>query len=694
MKTNIVRQYYIFLIGTLLIVSFIFLPTVNRDWQIFDEKDVYYNEGLYPTPGSLSEIFEVISTYAFNSNVESQNLTFSNIINIRSNPVGTIFHITISYLLKKNPFYYHLLGVSVHLLNTLLIWLIFYKSLKIQNCTDYFSYALTSLFTLIWALHPANVESVLMGTNWLSLLTYSFCLGLFLYNLLKLSNKSFTNSLSEFISIFLLFIICISIGEYGYTLPFVIFFTSFAFSKSIRNSITLSIPYFSGILFYILFYFLRHFHSNNMPYQSINFSFERFLWLSPQIFIHFFKIFFYPKDLSIFQSNLVSLSSSHFEPYAIFSFFIFMFFLILPFIFSISLKSKTSSSFIFLLVYSFIFSVFPFLHILTPAYFVFAERYCYFPLFLFLFFISTFISLFQNKKILISLLLIILLPLSIRTVSRSADWKDSYSLYSSAMKTYKSPIYKGFGYAVLGYYFNGENNVNESNKYFLLSIKALKSAMNKLKKDRNKQAPETLKIYGLDTNTLILNAAFRIASIRFYDFHDKTSEILKFYMPYIESNINTAGSSQLDLYSKLLLKTNQPQKALEILKFAKEKYPFSTTIIFSFSNFYLNQKDLLNAEKIILEGLTYYPNYVRILPRTIKLYALKNDLINLAKYEYLLGLRTHSQEAYQKSLQIYLAINKLNDAKKIINKLLLIDKNNPVTLLLAEKYYLLTHNEK
>ena len=75
------------------------------------------------------------------------------------------------------------------------------------------------------------------------------------------------------------------------------------------------------------------------------------------------------------------------------------------------------------------------------------------------------------------------------------------------------------------------------------------------------------------------------------------------------------------------------------------------------------------------------------------MYALKNDLLNLAKYEYLLGLRTHSQEAYQKSLQIYLLLNRFNEAKKILDKLLFIDKNNPATLLLANKYYSRTHGK-
>ena len=692
MKTDMFKQPYIFLIVTLLIVSFIFLPTVNRDWQMFDEKDIYYNESLYPIPINFSEIPEVLSTYAFNSNVESQNLTFSNIINIRSNPVGTIFCIITSYFFKKHSSYYHLLGICTHLLNTLFIWLIFYKSLKIQNRSNGFNYIIGSLFTLIWALHPVNVESVLMGTNWLSLLTYSFCFGLVLCNLSKIANKNITNSSLEFITIFLLFIICVLIGEYGYTLPFIILFTSFTFSKSIRSSITLSMPYLSGLIFYFLFYFLKHLHSNNLTYQTVNFSIERLLWFSPQIFIHFLKLFFYPRDLSIYQSNLVLFASSYLEPYAVFSFFIFISFLVLPFIFFIFLKSKTKDSFTFLLIYSFIFSVFPFLHILAPTYCVFAERYCYFPLFLFLFFITALASNFQNKKILISLLILILLPLSVRTSFRLNDWKDSYTLYSSVVKTYK-PVYKGFGYAALGYYFNGENNTNESKKYFLLSIKTLESEINKLQINTSRRTPKILKIYGLDTNTLILNAAFRIASIRFYDFHENSLELLKFYEPYIKININTAGSSQLDLYAKLLLKTNQAEKALEILKFAKEKYPFSTTIIFSLSNFYLNQKDLTNAEKIITEGLNYYPNYVRILPRAIKLYALKKDLTNLAKYEYLLGLRTHSQEAYQKSLQIYLLLNRLNEAKKTLDKLLSFDKNNPATLLLANKYYSLTHGK-
>lgn len=689
MKLNISKHSYFYLIGVLLIVSFVFLPTVNREWQMFDERDIFFNESLYPASMNFKEILEIISIYAFKSNVESQNLMFSNIINIRSNPIGNVFYIILSYVFSKNAIYFHLLGILIHLLNSCFIWLIFYKFLEIQDISISKQYknVISSLFTLVWALHPVNIESVLMGTNWLSLLTYSFCFGLFLYNTSKILNQQYHYSIPAFTTIFLLFVLCIATGEYSFTLPFIVFFSSIAFSKSIKTSLELSIPYIAGFIFYAIYYFSRYSHIKDISYQSLSFTFERTVWLSPQIFTHFLKLFLYPKDLSIFQSNLIPLANSYLSPYSIYSLTIFTIFLILPIVFATIFKEKMRNPFIFLLIYCFLFSTLPFLQIIAPTYCIFAERYCYFPLFFLLLLIVMIISKLQNKRTIITLLLLILISLSTRTIIRLKDWHDSYSLYSSVIKTYKKDVYKGFGLANLGYYFASTNNNKESKKYFSRSIEKLTSEIANLKTNGIEQDVKTLKVYGLDRNTIILNAAFRIASIKFYEFHEEASKILELYKPFIESNIDTAGSSQLDLYAKLLLATEQPDEALQVLKFAKEKYPFSTTIIFSLSNFYLNQRDLVNAEKVINEGLKYYPNYTKILPRAIKLYWLKKDLPNLAKYEYLLGLRTHSIDAYQKSLQIYLSLNQLNKAKKIIDKLLLMDRNNPDTLLLTNKYY-------
>lgn len=667
----------------MLIVFLIYAPTLSRDWQMFDEKEIYQNESLYPTPVYFSELLEILPNFVFNSNFESQNLMFSNIINIRSNTVGATLNVILSFFFKKNPFSYHLLSLCIHLLNTALVWCIFLKVLNEKKL-------ISTIFTLIWALHPANVESVMMSTNWNSIFAYTFFFGFFLYNLKKIINNKFQNSIFEFIVIAFLTFCCTLFVEYSYMLPVIIFFISFALVenrlKAIINSFFLALPYFFGILLFAFYYFVRNafFISNNsLAYQSINFSLERLIWFSPQIFLSFLKMFFYPRDFSIFQSNLVTIADSMFSPYAIFAFFVLTILLLMPIIFS--------SRPVLFLIYGFIFSAFPFLHILLPAYCIFAERYCYFPFFVLIF---LFANLFAKKgrHIGLPLLIIILILLSGRTVYRLNDWKDSFSLYSSAVKSQKDNYHKGLAYSTLGYYFNSLGKKDEAKKYMLLSLRNLEEVLN-AKQKKNKFKPKILKVYGLDSDTKNLNAAFRIAYIKLDFLNEAASEILKFYSPYIEKNLNFAGNSQLDLYAKLLLKNNETKKALEVLEFAKEKYLYSPTIIFSLSSLYVDLRELTKAEKILKDGFSYYPNYKKILPRLIKLYELKNDQLNLAKYEYLLGLRNHSQEAYQKALQIYLGSNMLKEAKSVLDKLLYLDKKNPVTLLLLSKYYLL-NNEK
>jgi magnesium-transporting ATPase (P-type) len=230
MKVDFFKKPHIFLMGVLLIISFIFLPTINRDWQMFDEKDIYCNEGLYPIPESFSEIPEVISTYAFNFNFESQNLQFSNIVNIRSNPAGAILNILISFFFKKNPVYYHLLSVCIHIFNTALVWLIFYRICNIQTLSENYNYVLSSIITLIWALHPVNIEPVMMSTNWNSIFTYSLYLSFILYTLKKISTGNFQNSKMETVALSLLFFLSVLIVEYSYIFPLVIFFIAFTFS--------------------------------------------------------------------------------------------------------------------------------------------------------------------------------------------------------------------------------------------------------------------------------------------------------------------------------------------------------------------------------------------------------------------------------------------------------------------------------
>ena len=682
-----------FLLFTLFFVFLIYSFSLNREWQLFDEKGMYVDEKLFPMPTHFGEIFEVIKTFAFNYHIDSQNAFYSNVITIRSNLLGAILNIIISYLFQKNIFYYHLLEIFLHLVNTALVFLIFNKLLTNNNYKN----LLSCLFTLIWALHPTNVEAVLLGTNWPSLLTYTFCFGFFLFNLRKISKENYEYSFKETLIISALFFLSVLISEYSYTLPLILFFTSLAFSRSIRNSLKLSLPYFLGTLFLIIFYIFKSLGIASIAKsQFINLSLERFFFLTPQIFFHFLKLLFYPKELSLYQSNLVHLASSLFDPYHLFTLIVFLSFLVLPLLIFLLPANKDKKYSIFL-IYSFVFSIFPFLHIIPPTYCLIADRYCYFPWFVGLICILKTIRELPllPKKTFIAFPALIVFVFTTWTFIQIKTWENSFTLYSQAAKCPGDNFYKGKIYSILGYYFHLTGDEEKMKKYLLISINYLNSAIKELeaKKIKSLSSPQSLKDYGLDSNSLLTTCAFAISSSRFDYLKENAHDVLKFYAPYIKDNLASAGNSQIDLYAKLLIKTNQREKALEVLENARKKYPFSPTIIYTLSNFYLKNKDLDKATQIIEEGYKLYPTYSRILLRMIKLSELKNDPLKLAEYEYLLGLRIHSQEAYQKATQLYLSLNKLSHAKRSLDKLLLLDNQNPVTLFLLSKYYYLTNNK-
>ena len=343
--------------------------------------------------------------------------------------------------------------------------------------------------------------------------------------------------------------------------------------------------------------------------------------------------------------------------------------------------------------------MFPFLHIAAPTYSLASDRYCYFPLFILFSIGCIFLSQinFQTpkNKILLVLLSFLLTGCSgIKTINRINDWKNTISLYTSDLKHETNSLYRGQLYSILAYHFSSTGRINEMKKYSLLSIKEFSRSIEKLQSKDLNHEPLALKIYGLDKKSLMLRAAFAISDIRFNFLNEPPSPILEFYEPYIKPQIKNAGNSQLVLYAKLLNSLNKTKKAIKILEEARNKYPYAPSLIFTLSNLYLKNNAFKKAEDLITKAYKYYPSHPRMLLRMVKLSTLKNDKLSIAKYEYLTGLRVHSQEGLQKSLQIYLNLQKIKEAKKVVMKLASLDTKNPVTLLLLAKYYNLTNKKE
>lgn len=697
------------LLLTLFLIVLTYSISITRPWQFFDER-LFYTEGLFPIPSSLEEMYEIISTYAFNYHIDSQNAFFSNIISIRSNVLGFILNILIAFLFKQNQIYYHILQIVLHTTNSLLAWFILYKLFTLNNINSRQSSIYSSLLTFVWAIHPANTEAVLLVTNWPSLLTYCFCFCIILFYVNKIAMPLQGLTLIEQIVVIFVFLTSISLNEYSYTLVPIVFFILLSFlvkknnslSKGMLTSLKLCTPLFIGLAVFLVYYFSQS--STVFKTQfDITLLFDRIFWLTPQIFFHLFKLFIFPFDLSLYQNNLINISYSYFDPKLILKVLFFIASCLIPVFIICIQKNKIHIASLSFLFYSFLFSLFPFLHIVSPSYCLIAERYCYFPLFMLIYFIVNLLlnykSKFNFKKINVfsSVILIVITSiLLIQTIIRETNWRDSFSLYSSSIKQNSTNIYKGQIYSILGYYLNITGQKKAAYSYFKKSLDCLSIAIKELETKKSSLSHEVkiLKAYGIDINSLVTTCAFSIASTRFTYFKDSPKEILAFYEPYIKNNLSNTGVSQLDLYAKLLIKSEQPNAALKILNFTIEKYPFSSLTIYTLSNLLLQTHDLQNAELIITKGYNYYPTYKRMLVRMIKFFEVNKDYTNLAKYEYILGLRTHSKEAYQKSLQLYLELKKLQEANKVIKKLIFIDNDNPTTLLLLSKYYYLSNNNQ
>ena len=390
----------------LLIIFTIYSFSLNRDWQYFDEK-IIQDEGIFPITNTISEAIESISLFAFNYHTESNNTFFSNIINIRSNPLGAALYIAALFLFKKNFLYYHLISLALHLINSFFVLIIFIEFLTFLNVSRARVFIFSSALTLIWALHPANSEAILLGTNWSSLLNYTICFYFIHLILTKTIKKEFEFSLIRTSLITLLFFSSTLVSEYSIVIIPIIYIISCSITykeknqvkESLKASYSLCKPFFAGAFVFLLFSIYNHLHLKNISgnyYSPLNFSIERIIWLSPQIFIHFLKLFFFPKTLSTYQTHFVKLSETDLSLYSLFSLVVFLFFIISPVLFIFIFKRNKLFPFFF--SYCFLFSMAPYLHIISPTYCLIADRYCYFPSFCAIFSLIPFVQFLNLKK--------------------------------------------------------------------------------------------------------------------------------------------------------------------------------------------------------------------------------------------------------------------------------------------------------
>ncbi len=358
----------------------------------------------------------------FNPDFQSFNLLHllsKNIFNSSGQyrPIPAIYFGTLFILFHQNPFFYHIMQLSIHIANSVLVFLL---------CKHFFPKKLSLFLSTLFLIHPIQIESVSFIASSDNTLFVFFGL---LASLLSLTRYI---TLKRFTIISLLLFASLLTKETGILFFFPILFYRFVVKKDVRKFL------FSGLCILLLYGMLR-FYIGNVQSPTITYipiatvPFLTRLINIPVILFYYIKTLFFPLWLSIDQQWVIrSISFSSFY----FPLFIdFLFFSTLC-IFGMILHKKGKqyfTTFLFFFIW-FIIGIGAHLQII-PLDMTVADRWFYFPFIGFIGILGVGIEYVskqnvQVKKSIIAIGVSILLILSLRTIIRNANWFDNRTLYS------------------------------------------------------------------------------------------------------------------------------------------------------------------------------------------------------------------------------------------------------------------------
>lgn len=339
-------------------------------------------------------------------------------------PLPAIYFSALYDLFGTSAFFYHFPQLFLHILSTILLFFIFKK---------FFNQPVSLILSLIFLIHPINVESVTyIGASQNQL--YFLFGGLAFYLALgKLTAK-------RILLMHLFLLLAILVKETSILYFLVIYLYLWLKNKSVSKLIMLSsfisLSIYTAIRFYSLGAILVK--MQRIPISQVPFDLR--IVHIPVIFFYYIKTFFFPQLLVINQIwtiKNIDLNTFYF-PFAMDLLFFGSILAVLYYLFK--KKSKEVKLFIFFFIW--FISGMAFLMQVFPLDMTVADRWFYFPMvgLLGMFgVIATHIPPKFYKKyraIGLSVIIIILIILSARTVIRNSDWYSAITLYTLDTKAY------------------------------------------------------------------------------------------------------------------------------------------------------------------------------------------------------------------------------------------------------------------
>jgi tetratricopeptide (TPR) repeat protein len=322
---------------------------------------------------------------------------------------------------SDTAFFYHFIQLVIHILNSILVFLLLKRFFKI---------VISFFLALVFLVHPIQVESVsFIASSGNTLFTF--------FGLLALLISFGKNTWKKITLVFALLLLSLLSKETGIVFVFLAVFSKVLFNK--KNSIV----YFLSATGIVLFYFYLRFIVGKVFFSKIHLvpishlSFSERLLTVPSVFFYYIKTFLLPVNLAIEQLWVVTrLDLFHFYmPLLIDCIFLSFLAFLASYIFK--KDKKIFLQFIFFTIWFFA-GIFPYLQ-LMPLDMTVADRWFYLPIIGFLGIIGCIFQLFlpliiRKRKVLIVVAVVVICILSIRTIVRNSNWIDPITLYTHDSK--------------------------------------------------------------------------------------------------------------------------------------------------------------------------------------------------------------------------------------------------------------------
>jgi len=365
-------------------------------------------------------------------------------------PLVSLFYFLNYQIWGLQSWGFHLFQIIFHLINVILVYLLLEKILSDFKISHFKESAF--LTALIFAVHPANVESVAYIGGIAEILYAFFILSAFYILALGINLEKGTMGGKFFYwSMILSFFGLLAKESAAAIFPIMALYLYFLFKPGLKFWLKYFIP---SSVFVIGFDIILRTFAARIPFNQPNFSpiaqdgfIVRLLTLPYELFYYFKTVFFPYVLVTSRQFTVNSLSDIRFwGPLLILAFIGFLVFILIK-----KQRQESWKPHSFFISWFFM-AIFPALNIVVPLDMTVAERWLYFPMIGIIAPVSVAsvqaierLSL-NWRRLAFIILGIIIVALSVRTIVRNADWRDGLTLFSHDIEYSKES-------------FNLENNI-------------------------------------------------------------------------------------------------------------------------------------------------------------------------------------------------------------------------------------------